>query len=220
MVACFLLTSCSGRPNDLRHYADKTTGAPTSAVTSQPRVTASAPPSNDPAVVRRRAADVMLTDGLVAEIGFSPRGPQQATVLERLPSCSARLEQPTAGMEATWAGTTPATTLSEYIAGYQDVTGAQVLETTQRGLHCRTYRAGDRTYQVTPVELASRPVGVDAYYAWCEQSAVGSADCAVLLGRGKLVAYLQVAATAETRARNLLQQVVGPAATRLVTAGP
>ena len=209
VVGILVLTaSCSGKPNDLRHYADPvttttSTAAPTSTTTrsAAPTTTSSTP---DTAALAAAVTSGLMVDSSVAEIGFHPSVPQKATVLTTLPACSAPLGTAATGAQTGWVGGSAVTTLTEYVADYPKTTGAQVLAAAKAALTCS---------QATKYALASPPVGVDASYAWCEKGTQPS--CTVLLAKGHLLARVQVITTNEAKAQNLITQVAVPAATKL-----
>jgi len=67
VVGILVLTaSCSGKPNDLRHYATQDPVATTTTTSAD-------------------VAGALMTDATVLEIGFHPNIPQKSTVLAALP---------------------------------------------------------------------------------------------------------------------------------------
>lgn len=209
VVGILVLTaSCSGKPNDLRHYATQdpvatttSTAAPSSSThTAAPTTTTSAP---DTAALAASVTAGLMVDASVLEIGFHPSVPQKATVLTKLAACSAPLGTPAAGAQTGWIGASSVTTLTEYVAVYPKTTGAQVLATAKAALTC----AQPTKYALTP------PAGPDASYAWCEKGSQPS--CTVLLAKGHLLAEIQVVTTSEAKAQTLITQVATPAATTL-----
>ena len=210
VVGILVLTaSCSGKPNDLRHYATQdpvatttSTAAPSSSThTAAPTTTTSVP---DTAALAASVTAGLMVDASVLEIGFHPSVPQKATVLTKLPACSAPLGTPGAGAQTGWIGASAVTTLTEYVAVYPKTTGAQVLAAAKAALTCA---------QATKYALAPTPVGPDASYAWCEKGTQPS--CTVLLAKGHLLAQIQVVTTSEAKAQTLITQVATPAATKL-----
>ena len=211
VVGILVLTaSCSGKPNDLRHYADPVATTTSTAATSTthsaaPTTTSSAP--NTAALAASVTAGLMV-DASVVDIGFHPSVPQKATVLSQLPACSAPLGTPAAGAQTGWVGGSSVTTLTEYVAVYPKTTAAQVLNAAKAALTCS---------QGTKYALTPAPTGVDASYSWCEKGAQPS--CTLLLAKGHLLARAQVITTSEAKAQTLIKDVAGPAAARLAASG-
>jgi hypothetical protein len=204
-----LTASCSGKPNDLRHYATQDTVATTTS-TTPPSTTHTAAPTTttvDTAALAAQITAGLMVDSSVSEIGFHPSVPQATTVLAALPVCSAPLTKPApaaTGAQTGWVGGSSVTTLTEYVGNYPTTTGAQVLAATKATLTCS---------QATKYALASPPTGVDASYSWCETGSAPS--CTVLLAKGHLLARVQVVTTSEAKAQNLIKEVAVPAAARL-----
>ncbi|MFC0429712.1 hypothetical protein [Kutzneria buriramensis] len=206
-----LTASCSGKPNDLRHYATQDTVATTTS-TTPPSTTHTAAPTTttttvDTAVLVAQITAGLMVDSSVSEIGFHPSVPQATTTLAALPVCSAPLNKPAAaatGAQTGWVGGSSVTTLTEYVGNYPTTTGAQVLAATKAALTCS---------QATKYALASPPAGVDASYSWCETGTAPS--CTVLLAKGHLLARVQVVTTSTGKAQNLITEVAVPAAARL-----
>src|SRR4051812_25115149 len=106
-----MVAACSGRPNDLRHYG--TESATASTLVSPGNVTAVV---GTPSTKKIVLPEVLLADSTAADEGFHVTQSGQATVLDRLKACQARLDQPIAaqvGYQVDWVGATPATTLRE-----------------------------------------------------------------------------------------------------------
>jgi hypothetical protein len=211
VVGILVLTaSCSGKPNDLRHYATQdpvatttSTAAPSTTHTTTPTTTTA-----DTAVVDGEITAGLMTDGSVVDIGFHPSVPQKSTVLASLPACSASLSKPSAavaGAQTGWVGASSVTTLTEYVAAYPQATAAsQVLSAAKAALTCS---------QATKYALAKAPTGVDASYSWCEKGSQFS--CTLLLAKGHLLARTQIVTTSEAKAQSLLRDIAVPAAARL-----
>jgi hypothetical protein len=212
VVGILVLTaSCSGKPNDLRHYATQdpvaatpSSAAPSSAHTAAPTTTSSTP---DTAALAASVTAGLMVDASVVDIGFHPSVPQKTTVISSLPACSAPLGAPATGGQTGWVGNSTVTTLTEYVAVYPNTTGAQVLSAAKAALTCS---------QAAKYALTPAPAGVDASYAWCEKGAQPS--CTLLLAKGHLLAKAQVITTSETKAQNLVKDVSTPAAARLAAA--
>ncbi|GAA3439974.1 hypothetical protein [Kutzneria kofuensis] len=214
VVGILVLTaSCSGKPNDLRHYATQdpvatTTSTAAPSATSHP--TTPTTTTNNAAQLANQVTAGLMIDSSVAEIGFHPSVPQKSTLLSTLPACSAPLTKPAAaaaGGQTGWVGNSSVTTLTEYVAVYPATTAAQVLAATKAALTCS---------QATKYTLAKAPAGVDASYSWCEKGSQPS--CTLLLAKGHLFARAQVITTSEAKAQNLLRDIATPAAARLVAA--
>jgi hypothetical protein len=211
-----LVASCSGKPNDLRHYGTQATETTTSSASP---TTTTAPGSAgvkaDPNALKVRARAALPTDQDVAEIGFHP---VQAVAVQTMP-CSmamARVKDAQAG----WIGATSATTLTAGVAASGgSLTGARTLATIKHALSCVSYEDGGRTYKVAPNASLPQPAGVDAFYAWCETSGAQWASCSALLAKGTLLARVQVVTTAEGKAKTLIGQVTAPAAAKLAARG-
>jgi hypothetical protein len=209
VVGILVLTaSCSGKPNDLRHYADPvatttTTVATSTSPSAAPTTTSSAP---NTAALAASVTSGLMVDASLTDIGFHPSVPQKATVLSQLPACSAPLGTPAAGAQTGWVGASSVTTLTEYVAVYPKTTAAQVLTAAKAALTCS---------QATKYALTPAPVGVDASYSWCEKGSQPS--CTVLLAKGHLLARVQVITTLETKAQTLVKEVAVPAAAKLST---
>jgi hypothetical protein len=201
VVGILVLTaSCSGKPNDLRHYATQDPVATTTA-TAAPSTTQ----TTTPTTTTTTAADVtagLMTDAAVLEIGFHPSIARKSTVLASLPACNASLSKPSPavdGAQTGWIGASAVTTMTEYVAAYpKTTTGAQVLAATKAALVC---------------VLAHAPTGVDAGYSWCEKGSQFS--CTLLLAKGHLLARVQVVTTSEAKAQNLIGEIATPAAAAL-----
>ncbi|MFI9389145.1 hypothetical protein [Kutzneria sp. NPDC052558] len=208
VVGILVLTaSCSGKPNDLRHYADPvatttSTAVPTTTRSAAPTTTTSSAPNT--AALAASVTSGLMVDASVSEIGFHPSVPQKATVLSQLPACSAPLGTAAAGAQTGWVGASSVTTLTEYVAVYPKTTAAQVLAAAKAALTCS---------QATRYALTPAPAGVDASYSWCEKGS--QASCTVLLAKGHLLARVQVITTPETKAQTLISEVAVPAAARL-----
>ncbi len=209
VVGILVLTaSCSGKPNDLRHYA---TQDPVATTTSEAAPTTTATTTVPTTTTTTAAADVagaLMTDAAVLEIGFHPNIPQKSTVLASLPVCNASLSKPsaaTAGAQTGWVGASAVTTMTEYVAAYpKSTTAAQVLAATKAALVCS---------QATKYPLAHTPAGVDASYSWCEKGS--QISCTLLLAKGQLLARVQVVKTPEANAQNLIGELATPAAAAL-----
>ena len=206
-----LTASCSGKPNDLRHYADPVVTTTSTAGQSNlgpSSTTHSAAPttSSTPDTTQLAAAVTagLMVDASVIDIGFHPSVPQKTTVLTQLPVCSAPLGTPATGAQTGWIGASSVTTLTEYVAVYPKTTAAQVLTAAKAALTCS---------QATKYALAPTPTGVDASYSWCEKGSQPS--CTLLLAKGHLLARVQVISTPETKAQNLIKEVAVPAAAAL-----
>lgn len=205
-----LTASCSGKPNDLRHYATQDPVATTTSATAPSSTHTAAPTTTsapDTAVLAAQVTAGLMVDSSVSEIGFHPSVPQATTTLTTLPACSAPLDKPAAaatGAQTGWVGNSSVTTLTEYVGSYPKATGAQVLAAAKAALTCG---------QATTYALTTPPDGVDASYSWCEKGTAPS--CTLLLAKGHLLARVQVVTTSETKAQNLLRQVAVPAAGRL-----
>lgn len=207
-----LVASCSGKPNDLRHYG---TQAPETTTSSAPPSTTTAPSSTtvtaDPAALKARAKAALPTDQNLVDIGFHP---VQAVTVQTMP-CATSTAQ-VKDVQAGWIGATSATTLTVGVAAYGgDHTGAQTLATVKHALAtCASNEDG-----IIPDTTLSQPAGVDGFYAWCEPSGPQRASCSALLAKGSLLERLQVVTTMETRARTLIGQVTVPAAAKLAAGG-
>ena len=202
-----LVASCSGKPNDLRHYANQDTATTTatpdsSTTTAAPTTTSTTPPT---AALAGQVGAVVMTDASVAEIGFHPRQAQQPTTLSTLTTCTAPLGKPVTGAQTGWIGASAVTKLTDYVAGYQGSTGAQILATAKHALTC------DAVEQFT----VPAPSGVDSYYSWCEKAGAQGPSCTVLLAKGNLFSVVRVVTTSQAKAENLIGQVTSPAATLL-----
>ena len=218
VVGILVLTaSCSGKPNDLRHYATQDPVATTTstAAPSTTHTTTAARPTTttaDTAVMAAQLTAGLMTDTSVLDIGFHPSVPQKSTVLASLPVCGASLSKPAAavaGAQTGWIGASSVTTLTEYVAAYpQTTTAAQVLAATKAALTCP---------QATKFILAKAPTGVDASYSWCETGS--QISCTLLLAKGHLLARAQIVTTLETKAQTLLKDIAVPAAARLAATG-
>jgi hypothetical protein len=211
VVGILVLTaSCSGKPNDLRHYATQDPVATTTS-TAAPSTTHTTTPTT---TTTTTAADVtagLMTDAAVLEIGFHPSIARKSTVLASLPVCDASLSKPSPavdGAQTGWIGASAVTTMTEYVAAYpKTTTGAQVLAATKAALVCS---------QATKYVLAHAPTGVDAGYSWCEKGSQFS--CTLLLAKGHLLARVQVVTTSEAKAQNLIGEIATPAAAALAAA--
>jgi hypothetical protein len=205
-----LTASCSGKPNDLRHYATQdpvtttSTAAPSSSHAAATTTTSSPP---DTAELAAEVTAGLMTDASVSDIGFHPSVPQKTTLLSQLQTCSAPLAKPSAaatGGQTGWVGSSSVTTLTEYVAVYPEATGAQVLSAAKAALTCP---------QAVKYVLPQPPAGVDASYSWCEKGAQPS--CTLLLAKGHLLARAQIVTTSEAKAQNLVRDIAVPAAARL-----
>jgi len=206
VVGILVLTaSCSGKPNDLRHYATQDPVATTTS-TAATSTTHTTTPTTTTTTTSADVAGALMTDATVLEIGFHPNIPQKSTVLAALPVCNASLSKPsaaTAGVQTGWVGASAVTTMTEYVAAYPTA-GAQVLAATKAALVCS---------QATKYPLAHAPTGVDASYSWCEKGSQFS--CTLLLAKGHLLARVQVVTTPETKAQTLIGELATPAAAAL-----
>ncbi|AHH96409.1 hypothetical protein [Kutzneria albida] len=207
-----LVAGCSGKPNDLRHYAQDeeqpTTTAEAPASTTA--ASSSAKPTADPQAAQLRAVAAVLTAESVAEIGFNPKEAEHAASVAQLETCAVPLGKPVSGAQIGLVGSSAVTTLTEYVGSYQGSTGAQVVAKVKQALNgCRSYPGGT----VTPIELAKQPTGVDSHASWCEHGQ--SYSCSMLLAKGELVARVQVVTTSDAKARDLLGQVTPIAAAKL-----
>jgi hypothetical protein len=195
-----LVASCSGKPNDLRHYA--TQEPVTTTATPDSGTTTAAPTTTPPtAALATQVAAVVMTDASVSEIGFHPSQPRQPTTMSTLTTCDAPLGTPVTGARTGWIGASAVTKLTDYVAAYQGTTGAQVLATAKHALTCGT---------VDQFSVPA-PTGVDSYHSWCEQTA----SCTVLLAKGNLFSVVKVVTTSEAKAQNLIKDVTPPAAALL-----
>lgn len=209
VVGILVLTaSCSGKPNDLRHYATQdpvatttSTAAPSTTHSTAPTTTSSTP---DTAALAASVTAGLMVDSSVIGIGFHPSVPPKTIVLATLPACSAPLGTPATGQQTGWVGASAVTTLTEYVAVYPKTTGAQVLTAAKAALTCS---------QATRYALPQPPTGVDASYSWCEKGSQPS--CTLLLAKGHLLARVQVVTTTEAKAQTLLRDVAVPAAATL-----
>jgi hypothetical protein len=216
VVGLLVLTaSCSGKPNDLRHYATQDPVATTTSKAEPPRANGSTTHTTTPTTTTTTsAADVaagLMTDAAVLEIGFHPNIAQKSTVLASLPVCNASLSKPsaaTAGAQTGWIGASAVTTMTEYVAAYpKTTTAAQVLAATKAALVCS---------QATKYVLPHAPSGVDASYSWCEKGS--QLSCTLLLAKGRLLARVQVVTTPEAKAQTLIGELAAPAAAALAAA--
>jgi hypothetical protein len=208
VVGILVLTaSCSGKPNDLRHYATQDPVATTTS-TAAPSTTQTTTPTTTTTTTAVDVTAGLMTDAAVVEIGFHPNVPQKSTVLAALPVCNASLSKPSAavgGAQTGWIGASAVTTMTEYVAAYpKTTTAAQVLAATKAALVCS---------QATKYVLPHVPAGVDASYSWCEKGSQFS--CTLLLAKGRLLARVQVVTTPETKAQTLIGELATPAAATL-----
>jgi hypothetical protein len=222
-----VLTGCSGKPNDLRHYgrrADTTTTS--TASPSQPSAPAAAARASTAAPAPHGGAQALtgglqrtlLTQADLAAEGVHPAGPASPAVLHGLATCRVALDlaghPAAAGYQARWLYAT-GSAVQQYVAGYPGARAGAVVDAARRALTCPSYPAADGPHRLSaPVELPPQP-GVDDQLVWCEHGPAQSGACTVLLARGPLLSVVTVDATVEARARAALTRVAPLAAAAL-----
>jgi hypothetical protein len=217
VLPVLMVTACSGKPNDLRHYRDEEppAAADSSSTSEQTRVDAppAAPPSpsRTPARLDRHA----LSSADLAEEEVRPEGVPSRAVLNALADCGAPLRAgspATAGYQAAWAYSTGAT-LRQYVASYPDGAAA-VLDVVRDSLDCGRFRAGEGQFQVDPSFELPPAEGVDSQLSWCSQSPRQS-TCTLLLAKGPLLSAVAVTASADSRAKAAVTRIAPRAVTAL-----
>ncbi|GDY28588.1 hypothetical protein [Gandjariella thermophila] len=222
-----VITGCSGKPNDLRHYGQRadlspTTGpshpvATTTTGTGAPGTVAPVPLTGSQALATTLQRGLLNQADLAAE-GVHPAGPPAPAVLPALATCHAPLDlagrPAAAGYQARWLYAS-GSSLQQYLAGYPGARAAGVVDAVRRAVSCPSYPAPDGVHRLAgPVELPPQ-TGVDAQLAWCEHGAAQSGSCTLLLARGPLLTVVTIDATVEARARAAIIRVAPVAAAAL-----
>ena len=218
-IILLVVTACSGKRNDLRHYGEQPSETVTETKNAIVTKISGTPTTT---VASLRLLDGMLSDAAANDIGFHPNQPAHNVILATLATCQAPLTKPTSpqeGQEVGWVGASTSTTLTEYLARYAGVSATAVLASARQALNCAIDTRDDRAYQVVSWSLAALN-GVDDQFAWCEHTSTQQAECTVLFAKGSVLAMLQVATTPETKAKSLLAELAPQAANALVSAKP
>lgn len=218
VLPVLMVTACSGKPNDLRHYRDEETSASaagSSATSEQTRAEApsAAPPSPSRTAVRLDRHALSAAD--LAEEEVRPEGAPSTAVLNELADCGAPLRAgspATAAYQAGWAYSTGAT-LRQYVASYPDGAAA-VLDTVRGALDCGRFRAAQGQYQVDSSFEVPPAVGADSQLSWCSQNPRQSI-CTMLLAKGPLLSAIAVTASTDSRAKAAVTRIAPRAVTAL-----
>jgi hypothetical protein len=223
VLPIIVLTACSGKPNDLRHYGhDETPPSSPSALAGSPEpmgngsTNANLTPSQTSAPRAPQQLDrnaLSLAD--LADEEVQPDGEATHEVQDALADCGQPLranDAAVAGYQTAWKYQT-GSTLRQYVAAY-DGEAADVVAAVRAGLDCGQFSLDGTEYQVeSPFELGAG-VDADAQVGWCARS-TRQTMCTALITKGSLLTTLTVTASTENRAKPAVIRIAPRAATAL-----